>query len=83
LIDVVSINMAGVRMVTDTANDNDCGNECSVLTLSDFVSRNAAFAGINGSYFCPASYDTCAGKTDSFDFESFDEQSGVMLDYLS
>jgi exopolysaccharide biosynthesis protein len=38
-----------------------------VLSLSDYVSRNGAFAGINGSYFCPAEYPSCAGKTNSFD----------------
>jgi hypothetical protein len=38
-----------------------------VLPLSDYISRSGAFAGINGSYFCPADYPSCAGKTNSFD----------------
>jgi exopolysaccharide biosynthesis protein len=38
-----------------------------VLNLADYVSRSGAYAGINGSYFCPASYPSCAGKTNSFD----------------
>jgi len=42
-------------------------NDCPVLPLSDYVSRNKAYAGINGTYFCPASYPSCAGKTNSFD----------------
>jgi len=34
---------------------------------ADYVSRSGAYAGVNGSYFCPASYPSCAGKTNSFD----------------
>ncbi len=43
------------------------GNNCPVLPLATYVSRSGAFAGINGSYFCPASYPSCAGKTNTFD----------------
>lgn len=69
LIDVVSIDMAGgAQMITDTASDNDCGNECPVTSLADYVARNGGFAGINGSYFCPSTYGSCAGKSNSFDF---------------
>ena len=55
-------------MVTDTANADDCANDCPTIPLADFVSRNGGFAGINGSYFCPADYPDCAGKKNSFDF---------------
>lgn len=54
-------------MLTDTAADNDCTTDCPVLSLLDFVNRNGGFAGVNGSYFCPATYPDCAGKTNSFD----------------
>jgi exopolysaccharide biosynthesis protein len=37
------------------------------LSLADYVSRSGAFAGINGSYFCPASYPSCSDKKNSFD----------------
>ncbi|OGM29009.1 hypothetical protein A2801_04005 [Candidatus Woesebacteria bacterium RIFCSPHIGHO2_01_FULL_41_10] len=68
LVDVVSINMAGVRMITDTAADHDCADNCPRISLADYVSRNGGFAGINGTYFCPQDYSSCAGKVNSFDF---------------
>ena len=37
------------------------------MALGDYVARSGAYAGINGSYFCPADYPSCAGKTNSFD----------------
>jgi hypothetical protein len=37
------------------------------MSLGEYVSRTGAYAGINGSFFCPASYESCAGKTNSFD----------------
>lgn len=35
--------------------------------MADYVSKGGGFAGINGPYFCPAEYPSCAGKTNSFD----------------
>ncbi len=67
LVDLVAADLGSTRVIVDTAADGDCGNECPVLSLADYVSRNGAYAGINGTYFCPASYPSCAGKTNSFD----------------
>lgn len=67
IVDVVAADMNSTRVIVDTASDGDCRDNCPVLALGDYVSRNGAFAGINGSYFCPASYPSCAGKTNSFD----------------
>jgi len=67
LVSMVAGDLASTKVVVDTASDGDCRDNCSVLALSDYVSRNGAFAGINGSYFCPASYPSCVGKTNSFD----------------
>lgn len=67
LVDIVSADLNTTRVIVDTASTSDCRDNCPVLPLSDYVSRNGAFAGINGSYFCPASYPSCAGKTNSFD----------------
>ena len=71
---VVSIDMGGVRMITDTANDDNCSNDCPTLSLSDYVSRNGGFAGINGSYFCPATYPDCQDKKNSFDFPVYNSR---------
>lgn len=78
-VSVVSIDMAGVRMITDTANDTDCGNDCPVMPLGDYVSRNGGFAGINGTYFCPPDYASCAGKINSFDYPVFNTRLGKWI----
>jgi exopolysaccharide biosynthesis protein len=67
LVDIISADLNSTRVIVDTASDSDCSTNCPVLALSDYVSRNGAFAGVNGSYFCPAEYPSCAGKTNSYD----------------
>ena len=37
------------------------------MSLADYAARSEAFAGVNGTYFCPADYPSCAGKSNSFD----------------
>lgn len=64
---IVAADLNSTKVIIDTASDSDCGNNCPTLPLADYVSRNGAYAGINGSYFCPAEYPSCAGKTGSFD----------------
>jgi len=64
---IVAADLNSTRVIVDTASNGDCGNNCPTLPLSDYVGRNGAFAGINGTFFCPAEYPSCAGKTGSFD----------------
>ncbi|HKC04584.1 MAG TPA: phosphodiester glycosidase family protein [Patescibacteria group bacterium] len=67
LVDIVAGDLGSTRVIVDTASDSTCTNNCPVLPLATYVSRSGAYAGVNGSYFCPATYPTCAGKTNSFD----------------
>ena len=67
LVDIISADLGSTRVIVDTASDGDCGNNCPVLPLATYAARSGAFAGINGSYFCPADYPSCAGKTNTFD----------------
>lgn len=67
LVDIISADLSSTRVIVDTASDGDCRDGCPTLPLATYVSRNGAYAGINGSYFCPAEYPSCAGKTNSFD----------------
>lgn len=67
LVSIITADLNSTRVIVDTASDSDCKDNCPVLPLADYVSRNGAFAGINGSYFCPSTYPSCAGKTNSFD----------------
>lgn len=67
MVSMVAADIGSTKVIVDTAADSDCTNDCPVLPLSDYVSRNGAYAGINGTYFCPADYASCAGKTNTYD----------------
>ena len=67
----VSVGVADIsstRVVVDTASESDCSSNCPAYPLATYVSRRGAFAGINGTYFCPQDYASCAGKENTFDF---------------
>lgn len=66
-VSIVAADLNSTRVIVDTASDGDCANECPTLPLATYVSRSGGFAGINGSFFCPPEYPSCAGKTGSFD----------------
>ena len=67
MVDVIAADLNSTRVVVETASGGDCGTDCPVASLGDYVGRAGGFAGINGPYFCPAEYPSCAGKTNSFD----------------
>lgn len=67
LVDLIAADLSSTKVIVDTASEKDCTNNCPALPLAEYVSRNGAFAGINGSYFCPAEYPSCADKKNSFD----------------
>lgn len=67
LVDVIAADLSTTKVIVDTASDKDCGNDCPTLPLGEYVSRSGGYAGVNGSYFCPKEYPSCAGKTNSFD----------------
>jgi exopolysaccharide biosynthesis protein len=67
IVDIVAADLGSTRVIVDSASDSDCHDNCPVMSLGDYVGRSGAFAGVNGSYFCPADYPSCAGKTNSFD----------------
>ncbi|HJX59209.1 hypothetical protein A2V61_00105 [Candidatus Woesebacteria bacterium RBG_19FT_COMBO_47_8] len=63
-----SADIASTRVIVDTASASDCSSNCPVLSLGEYAARNNAYAGINGTYFCPRDYASCAGKENTFDF---------------
>lgn len=65
---VVSYDLGSATVVTDTASDDDCGSDCPVKPLAQYVSENGGRGGMNGTYFCPPDYSSCAGKINTFDF---------------
>lgn len=64
---IIAADLNSTRVIIDTASDATCANDCPVLPLGTYAARSGAFAGINGSFFCPAEYPSCVGKTGSFD----------------
>lgn len=67
MVSIVSADLNSTRVIVDTASDSSCGNDCPVMSVAAYAGRSGAFAGINGSYFCPTAYPSCAGKANSFD----------------
>src|SRR3989339_516914 len=67
LVDIVAGDLGSTKVIVDTASTGTCANNCPVMSLASYAARTGAYAGVNGSYFCPASYPGCAGKTNSFD----------------
>lgn len=67
LVDIIAADLNSTRVVVDTASDSDCRDNCPTLSLGDYAARSGAYAAINGPYFCPAAYPSCAGKANSFD----------------
>jgi hypothetical protein len=66
-VDLIAADLNSTRVVVETASTESCANDCPVNSLAAFVSSAGGYAGINGPYFCPAEYPSCAGKTNSFD----------------
>lgn len=79
LIDLLKLDLNGTRVITDSASDHDCSDNCPTKPLAQYVSENGGFAGINGTYFCPADYASCAGKLNSFDFGFYNTRQGHWL----
>lgn len=69
----------GLRILTETAQTNDCRNGCHVHPLAEYVNRRFGQAGIHGTYFCPTDYASCAGQTNSYLYPVFDSLSGVLV----
>lgn len=67
IVDIIAADLNSTRVIVDTASESDCSNDCPVMALADYVTRSGAYAGINGSFFCPAEYPSCEGKKGSFD----------------
>ncbi len=66
---VLSLDLGSTR-------DSDCATDCIAMNVASYVARNGGFAGVNGTYLCPASYPECAGKTNSFDFPVYNTRLG-------
>ena len=76
---LVKVSLSDVKVVTSSANDDNCKNNCPTKSLADHVKDNNGFAGINGTYFCPPDYSSCSGKVNSSDYAFYKSNSGKWL----
>lgn len=80
-IDLIKLDLSSghIKVVTDTANNSDCTNNCLAKSLASYISQNKGFAGINGTYFCPPDYSSCAGQTNSYFWKVYNTRLGKMI----
>ncbi len=65
-----------VKVITDTAADTECLDQCPTLSVGDYVKRFGGIAGVNGTYFCPPDYSTCNGQINTFIYKIFNPRLG-------
>lgn len=76
---LIKVALSNVKVITASANGEDCKDNCPTKSLAEHVSDNGGFAGINGSYFCPPDYSSCSGKINSSDYAFYKSSSGKWL----
>ena len=77
-VDVVTIDLSNpnLRILTDTATDDQCVGACPTKSVMSYVNDNKGFAGISGSYFCPASYSSCTETPGLFPHAIYNSRNG-------
>ncbi len=64
---------------TVASTDGDCEGSCPVHPLQYYVDQAGGFAGVNGSYFCPASDTSCAWKVGTYFWLWYNSVSGTFV----
>ncbi|HZJ40763.1 MAG TPA: phosphodiester glycosidase family protein [Candidatus Saccharimonadales bacterium] len=75
-VDLLSPNL---EIITDTASDINCSNDCPVMPLADYVLNNKGLLAINGSYFCPMEYTSCAATKNYFFYPVYNSRLDKMI----
>ena len=75
-VSLIKVPLNSVKVVTASAADSDCNDNCPTKPLAQHVQDNGGFAGINGSYFCPPDYSECSGKVNSSNYALYKSSSG-------
>ncbi len=80
-VHVLKFNLRDPRLsiITESANATDCADDCAARSLGDFILSHEAVAGINGSYFCPADYASCASKSNYYFYPVFNSRTRTMI----
>ena len=76
---LIKTALSSVKVVTASANGDDCSDNCPTKSLAQHVQDNGGFAGMNSAYFCPPDYASCSGKVNSSDYAFYKSSSGKWL----
>jgi exopolysaccharide biosynthesis protein len=76
---LIKVALSSVKVVTASANSDDCKDNCPTKSLADHVKDNGGYAGMNGAYFCPPDYSSCSGKVNSSDYAFYKSSSNKWL----
>jgi len=76
---LIKVALSDIKVITASANGDDCKDNCPTKSLAEHVKDNGGFAGINGSYFCPPDYSSCSGKINSSDYAFYKSSSEKWL----
>ena len=78
-VNFVKMSLSQIKVKTVSANETDCKDQCPAKSLADYVKESGAYAGINGTYFCPPDYASCNGKVNSYDFAFYNSNINKWL----
>ncbi len=75
-VDLVEIDLSNpkLKIITDTADADDCDSDCGAKSLASFAVANNGFAAVNGTYF-----DTGASKKNYYFFPVYNSRLGKMI----
>jgi len=76
---LIKVALSDVKVITASANGDDCKDNCPTKSLAEHVKDNGGFAGMNGAYFCPPDYSSCSGKINSSDYAFYKSSSDKWL----
>ena len=80
-VHLIKERLSAVTVKTLTANATTCLSNCPAKPLDQYVSENAAYAGMNGTYLCPPDYAQCAGKVNSYDYAVYNSNLRSWINY--
>jgi exopolysaccharide biosynthesis protein len=77
-VDVVEIDLSDpdLKIITDTADSEDCESNCQAKPLIKYIVENNGFAGINATYFC--SGNGC-GAANYYFFPVYNSRLGKLI----
>ena len=78
---MIKAPISGTRVVTLSANKEDCSQNCPAKSLGEFVQEAGGFAGIHGTYFCPPDYAYCQDKINTIFSSVYNSHEGRWIEW--